>query len=511
MAQDKNPLINSGALLEKAGSLYDSGAYKQAIPIYQQIDRNDTNYARALYGIALCYEEDSAFDKAIYYGRLGLTAGNDPLREPDLYNVYANSLKASGQFEKALLVFDSAIHKYPAYSLLYLNKGTALFTMKRYAEAEAVFKQAIMIDPYSYSSHFKLGMSALEQGKMVPAFLSFIGYLLMTPEGRYQSSSIAMLKAIARNEDDIQEYLAKRKETPSENYQLLEEIIQSKIALDPNYKLLIRLDDPICRQIQVLFEKMEYNESDNDFWNQYYVPFFKDAFTNGQFEKLINHIFSGIDLPAIKEYNQKNKKEIAALKKQAADYFDLIRNSRQLNYKKRSLDSVAWYYSGNRLLGKGKAINNGDKLFGPWEFYYSAGNVNATGNHNEKGEKEGPWIYYYYDGKLKGKEFYHEGKQENEETYYFRNGAMSSHSWYKGDKLNGEVTTYYHEGNLHTLTRYVNGKEEGIKITYFGNGDTSYLETYTAGARNGPVQSWYQGKGIRLYGRLQQRQAGRAL
>ncbi|HEY4148428.1 MAG TPA: tetratricopeptide repeat protein, partial [Chitinophagaceae bacterium] len=245
VAQDNNPLINSGALLEKASSLYDSGAYKQAIHLYQQVDRNDTNYARALYGIALCYEEDSVFDQAIHYSQLGLTAGNDPLREPDLYNVYANSLKASGQMERALRVFDSAIHKYPAYSLLYLNKGTALYTMKRFPEAEAVFKQALMIDPYSYSSHFKLGMVAMEQGKMVPAFLSFIGYLLMTPEGRFQPGCITMLKAIAHNEDNIQEYLAKRKETPSENYQLLEEIIQSKIALDPNYKLLIRLDDPI--------------------------------------------------------------------------------------------------------------------------------------------------------------------------------------------------------------------------------------------------------------------------
>src|SRR5206468_2352106 len=108
--------------------------------------------------------------------------------------------------------------------------------------------------------------------------------------------------------------------------------------------------------------------------------------------------------------------------------FNLIRSSRELNYKKRNLDGEAWYYSNGRLIGKGKAMNNGDKLLGPWTFFYGAGNANATGLYNDHGKKDGAWNYYYYDGKLKGKEFYQDGNQENEETYYFRSGLPSSHS-----------------------------------------------------------------------------------
>ncbi|MBS1562738.1 MAG: hypothetical protein JST39_00060, partial [Bacteroidetes bacterium] len=382
--------------------------------------------------------------------RKGLSEASEPSREADFFNEYGNSLNNLKKSDSALLIFDSAIHKYPAVSLLYLNKGTTLYVLNRHAEAEAVYKQTLLMNPYSYSAHFKLAMLSVEQGKLVPAILGFVGYLLMTPEGKYQGNCINMLKAIAHNEDEIQKYVNARKETPSDNYQLLEQIVQSKIALDQNYKPIIKLDDPICRQLQVVFEKMEYNEADNDFWNQYYIAYFKKVFTDGKFEPFINHIFSGVSLAPIKEYNKKNSKEINTLTSQAGDYFDLIRATRELNARKRSLDSVAWFYSKGKLVAKGRALNNGDKLVGPWEFMYETGNISGKGLYNSQGQKTGPFLYYHRDGSIRGKEFYRDGKQEDEETYYYSNGVMSSHSWYKNNELNGESISYFRDGIPHT-------------------------------------------------------------
>ena len=61
-AQENNPLIVSGPLIEKAGNLYDSGQYKKAMAVYEQIDRNDTNYIAALYGISACYHGDTDYN-----------------------------------------------------------------------------------------------------------------------------------------------------------------------------------------------------------------------------------------------------------------------------------------------------------------------------------------------------------------------------------------------------------------------------------------------------------------
>src|SRR5882724_3263298 len=368
-AQHDNPLINSGEILEKASQLYDSGEYKKSMALYQQININDTNYIRALYGMSLNYYADSQYKASTRYLEKALVLGSIPELEPDLYNQYGNSVNADGDPERGFRILDSAIHKYPNYAILIMNKGTVRLQQERFAEAGAIFKQALMVDPYSYSSHFKLGLCALYQGKLIPAMMSFTAYLLVAPSGKFHNNCINLLSAISRNDDDIQKYVSGRKETLSDQYQLLEQIVQSKIALDQNYKPIIHLDDQISRQIQVVFEKLKYDEGDNDFWMQYYVPYFKRIFDAGQFELFINHIFSKVDLPIIQDYNKKNKKEESAFVSDAADYFNMIRESRILNYNKRNTDSILWAYSNGELTGMGKYMSKAGKLTGPWELY----------------------------------------------------------------------------------------------------------------------------------------------
>jgi len=489
-AQENNPLIVSGQLIEQAGTLYDSGQYKKAIDVFRRIDRNDTNYIRALYGISSCLYEDSQFSASLEYARKGLALTADPERRPDLYNQIGNTLNESEASEQAIKVYDSAINKYPAYSILYLNKGSALIKLGRYPEAEAVFKQALLKDPYSYSSHYKLGYCAINQGKLVPAFLSFMGYLLLNPEGRYKSSCIRWMDAIAKNMDTIQTFLVHRKDDAAGNYQLLEQILQSKIALDRNYKTMIQLDDPISRQIQVVFEKMNYEPSDSDFWMQYYIPFFKSVFSNRQFEPFINRLFLGVDIPVIQEYHRRNKKEVQALLDATVTYFNHIRSTRELNYAQRDTASASWFFSNGELSSHGRYLVKEDRLLGNWNFFYNPGNIRSTGTYNDNGKKEGWFNSYFFDGKPRGKEFYVNGEQEGEETFYFNSGTMSTHSWYKKGQLEGEAVSYFWVGTPHTITHYHEGKEDGVKLTYRNNGDTALLEHYASGTLNGEVRSW---------------------
>jgi len=490
-AQQNNPLIHSGDLLDRGSERYDSGDYRKAISLYRQIDRNDTNYTKSLYRLAMTYAADSQFRGAYACSEKGLSLGTDPVWEPELYNQYANAIDANGQPERALRVFDSAIGKYPAFSLLYINKASLLLRMKRPGDAESVLQQALLIDPYANSGHFKLAIATLQQGKLIPAFLSLISYLLMTPEGKYCRHSINLLNAIAHNEDEIQGYIAHRTETPSDSYMMLEQILQSRIALDKGYKPLTRLDDPIPRQIQVAFEKMEYSASDPDFYTQYYIPYFKGVFTSGQFEVFLNHIFTAVNMPLLTEYRKKNKKQLNEFAEKAAEYFNLIRATRELNYTKRNADTLGWLFSEGKLFGRGKYEKNGAKMTGPWKFYTENGNISATGAFNEQGRKDGAWTFYYFKGQIRGQEFYRDGKQEGDEIYYSRNGLRSSHSRYMNSLKEGTDTTFFLINAYHEVTNYKGGKEEGKKITYFSNGSVSYEENFTAGKLNGPTLSWF--------------------
>ncbi|HEX4851618.1 MAG TPA: tetratricopeptide repeat protein, partial [Puia sp.] len=123
VSAQKTKLINSRELIERGIQLNDSGQYKEAIAVYNQVDRNDTNYVWSLYEKAVSCTSDSQYNQAIKYCEEGLALRSEREHEAELFNQYGNVLNDAGQSQKALIVFDSAIKKYPSFSLLYFNKG----------------------------------------------------------------------------------------------------------------------------------------------------------------------------------------------------------------------------------------------------------------------------------------------------------------------------------------------------------------------------------------------------
>ncbi|WP_426667688.1 tetratricopeptide repeat protein [Mucilaginibacter sp. McL0603] len=493
----KIELINSGELLKRGAMVHDSGQYKKALSIYNKISRNDTSYVRSLYERAMTCEADSQYKQAIKYCEEAFSLHEQRDYVPDLYNVYGNTLHEDGQAEKALIVFDAAIAKYPSYALFYFNKGVVQLALKRYAEAETLFQKTLLINPYLYSAHYQLGLAALRQGKTIPAYLCFTGYLLVNPSGKYWSKSINALSQISKGTDEILDYKNKRTVNPDDNYQAVEDIVLSKIALDKGYKPIIALDDQISRQIQAIFEKLEYSDSNNDFYIQYYFPYYKKVFAEGKFELFINHIFTSATVPIIQDYLKKNKKALDVFVNEAGDYFNLLRATRELSYKKRDLIDDRYYFENGKLVGKGVLTNNGKTLTGHWEFYYPAGDMKGLGEYNAQGQREGEWTFYYASGNLKSKERHKNGKLEGEVDHYFENGNISSQEPYVDDKLEGPATTYYYGGNIKLTGNYKQGKKEGESREYYSNGNLYTVGNYVADMLTGTSKEYYKSGSIK--------------
>jgi antitoxin component YwqK of YwqJK toxin-antitoxin module/Tfp pilus assembly protein PilF len=491
IAQENNPLINSAEAIKAGVKLYDEDKYKEAFKEYQKVRSGDTNYVWALYEMALTCAADSQFTRGIKICQEALSLTSERERCPDLLMQYGNLVDYAGQPERALQIYDSAMAIYPAHISLYVSKGTTLIRMKKYKEAEKVFKQGLLINPFSASCHFKLGLCALNQGNIIPAYLSLVANVMMEPEGRFSTNSISLLDNIAKGKDDIVELVNKRTEEPGENFRLIEQIVLSKIALDKNYKALLDLDDPISRQLQVICEKLSYDASDNDFWMQFYVPFYRKAFDDKKFEYLVNYAFSGVNIKAIKDFNRKNKKDIEAFVTQLVEYTKVIRTTRELQVDKRNTNGSCYYYQNGLLIGKGVSKNNGEVLTGPWEFYFPTGNKKATGTYNDKGEKEGEWKYYYFNGQVKGEEIYRGGKQEGKETYYYDHGAVSSRATYKNGEADGEHTAYYKDGVIKVIDHFANGKLNGLKKNFSTTGVLNSEVVYMNDLRNGTFKTYH--------------------
>ncbi|KIC93538.1 tetratricopeptide repeat protein [Flavihumibacter solisilvae] len=491
-AQEKNPLINSGKIIEDGIKLHDEGKYKEAIDLYSKVNRSDTNYVYALYELALSYSADSQYQKGLQVVERAMAEKTDRERLPELLTQYGNLVDNLGDPQRALHIYDSALRIYPAYNMLYLNKGTTLMRLEKFKEAETAFQQCLLIDPYTASAHYKLGIVSIQQGLLVPSMLSFMSYLIISPEGQYSNTSITILNSIAKNTDEINGYVSNRTVEQAEEYSLPEQILQSKIALDKKYKPIIKLDDAISRQIQVVLEKLDFAEGSSDFWMQFYMPLYSKLFRSGKFEHLVNYMFSGVNLPEIKSYNKKNKKEIDALIEEIVAYLNKIRSTRELIFAKRDASEIYYHYSGGKFTGKGKTTNNNETFVGDWIFYYPGGNIKSKGRFDSKGELDGPWEYYFANGDLKVQVSYTNGKQNGNEVYYYQNGQVSSRAGYQNDNLEAEGTRYFYSGRTHVIANYGDGKLQGERKRFFSNGGLMSVESYANDRSNGNFKTYYK-------------------
>ncbi|MBB2144661.1 tetratricopeptide repeat protein [Pedobacter sp. LMG 31464] len=493
----KSEIINSGDIITKSLALADSGQFKPALALLNKVSRSDTNYVSVLLKKALVCRADSQYNEGVKYCQQALLVKTNHEFGPDIYNAYGSLLLDMGKYDEAIKIFDTGLGKYPEFSMLYFNKGVVYLRLEKPEVAEQWFQKTLLINPYTYSAHYHLALSAVLQGKIVPAYISYMSYLLFSPKGKFAQSSINMLQQISVNTDEILNFKNNRKTYPNANYQAVEDVIFSKIALNKSYEILTQVDDPISRQIQAVIEKLEYTDDDSDFWTQYYLPFLKKVYADKKFDLMINHMFSNVKIPAIEAYVEKNKKQIDVFTGEASVYFDLIQSTRELMLKKRDTTSTRFFYEDGALLGRGTLSKTGKILLGAWTGYYPGGNIKSQGIFNSSGQRSGSWTWFNYKGAIKAKENYLNGKLAGQQEYYFANGNKSSVENYINGQLQGTITVYTYGGSIKSVSNYKAGKLDGEEKNYYNNGDLESEKNYTSGALNGNEKAYFKNRKLK--------------
>jgi antitoxin component YwqK of YwqJK toxin-antitoxin module/Tfp pilus assembly protein PilF len=487
-AQSVQP-INSRELILAGSKQHDEGNFKQAINLYKQVPRNDTNYAWSLYETALSFSADSNNKSALRVIEEGLQLDNDDY-EKNFMHLRGTVVDDEGNSERALRLYDSALLKYPNAQGVMLDKCITLIRLKKLKEAEKQLQNLLLTNPFYASAHFRLGTCALQQGKLMQAVMSYYTYLLLAPSGNYSGTIIKMLNSISKADESVLAMLQERSEQPSGNYAIMEQILLSKIALDKNYKIMTDLDDDIIRQLQVFMEKLKFEPSNNEFWMQFYVPYLKNVFEQHYFEPVVNYSFSNINIDKIQRYLKKNSKEVKEATTYIGTYLEKIRTTRELDLKKRTEMDGIYHYDNGVLFGKGVISKTGETT-GYWEFFHSNGNLKSKGEFNSQGKKSGKWTYYYDNGTLSGYDNWINGDQSGEDLTYNKLGNLVTKINFTNGKINGEKKTFYALGMPYTITTFKDGVEEGKYTQYYNNGRIKVEATSQAGALQGIYKSYH--------------------
>ncbi len=488
--QSQKALISSGELLQEGRNKHDSGKYKAAISLYERISRSDTNYSDALHELSLSHYSDSNYEKSHSYAKLGLKLF--PEKAAEWYNLMANALDLLGRKTEAQALYDSSLVKNPNRYLSWFNKGISWYNEKKYTEAGFAFQKCLLIYPYSASAHYFLGLTEYYQGRMARAMLCFAANLLVNPENKYSNNSVNALNGIARVTDEVMK-LSDKADKNDEGFGLQQEILLSKIALDTKYKLQCTVDDPITRQLQVVFEKLEYLHDQKDFCMQYYTPFFTKLFAEGKFDLMVNYMFGGLSIKAIQNFNKKNQAAIDGFINYTVKYFNGIRNTRILQADEREQAKTFYLFNNGICTGKGFWTSNGDdvSLTGAWEFYHDNGVIKSKGVFNDKQQKTGEWNFFYTNGILKERSTFVNDTVQGRSMFWFDNGILSEERTLLNDIPDGEEKIYYYNGQLRTIAYYRDGKKNGLQTGYRLNGTKEYEAMQKNGMQDGVTKFFH--------------------
>lgn len=479
-AQNIPPLINSGEVLTNAGKLYENGKYKEAISLYKTVHPSDTNYSKILFQLALTSYFDSSYDESIGYAKKGLELFPEDAYE--WYGMLGNAYDNMKKPEEAISYYNKVLELNPNHYRTWYNKGISFYNQKNYKDAKACFQRCLLIYPYYTSAHYFLAQVYIQEGKPVPAFFALSANLMMDPTNRYAFNATSTLGELAKAQDNV----IKTTIGSDDNFELLQEILTSKIALNTKYKLKTDVDDPITRQLQALLEKAEFDASDKGFVMQFYVPMIKLVYDNGRFNTLVNYMFSGLKIKSVDNYVKRNKKEVDAVIDDIVRYCNEIRRTQQLQVNDRKNVKLRYFYNGSVMYGKGEWTGEGDKVIfkGPWEFYYESGLVRSKGSYDDNEQRQGEWRFYYDNGSLKEITFYKDGNPHGSSKAFYKNGVLYAEETYKNGKLNGTAKYYYYTGILKEIINYRDDLKQG-RYQFFN--DDGMLE-YVAGFRENKKQ-----------------------
>ncbi len=505
-------LINSRAQINKAIEYNDNKEYAKAEAIYAEIPKSDSLYSWALYERALtCYSNDK-LDSAMVFCEEGL---NLRTSKADFYSLLGSIYDDKKMPQKGIEVFKEGLKQFPYNQMMHFNLAIVYFRIDSLNLAEKELIISAKLNPFHFGTQYYLGKVNETKGRIIETMMCYYMAILLKPT---RTDAVAQLEKFLNGESDIMSQAAKYPKIESEQipqFDLLEEIITSKIALSPKYKTKAKINDIIVKQGQILFDKLTYNPNVDNFYMSYYVPFFINIREKGYYEPFFFTLFSAYDNEKIQSWLKKKKKKHGKFIDNARDQIVLSRTVGLANLKVEK-DTIYYVFDENGFLNSfGHYSNSGLKVkTGEWTWIHHNGGLESKAlyiNGKEEGHSisynkegiisvevlmkdgtfNGDYKIYHDNGILKIKGTALNGKLDGKFTKYYSSGQPEEVAFLKNSKLNGIDSGFYLNGMVQYIVNYNNREVNGSVVKYFSNGAISEKSNYLNDKINGDYQSFY--------------------
>ncbi len=399
-AQDSGQFVSPREKFDQASQLESEDDYPAAIDLYLSISENDTSYIEAQYLLMSAYNAQEEYQKSIDIGKRLKDTPSDFNR--GIFITLGNAYLNTDRRDSAIITYEEGLEHFPYQHTLIYNIGYAYYTMGEYEKAIPYFQRSAKINPFYSSNHVLLGYLSMLQGHVTKAYLSYLTYMAIEPS---DNNILVFLENLSGQ--NVRKFGSIEPFDSNETFQKYDDLILSGAALDGRFERKVDFNASIVKQQELLFSRIKYEENTDDFWMDFYVPFYQELQESGLTTAFVYYMLQSSNNDPVLDWIKKHDDDKSAWVKLA--------NKRISSNRLRDTTTVLgvkdtysfWYYGTNEIHSIGNQRED-ETPYGPWIFFHKSGRTSAEGRYTDEGVKTGEWNYFHENGRLQRREMYND-------------------------------------------------------------------------------------------------------
>lgn len=464
--------------------------YDETIRLLKYFPEEDTAWATANFFYVSANVAGSHNQEAVHAAWKGLEITPSPYRR-SLFDLLGSVYAEEGKYDSAIVVFQNGLKEFPHYYRYHFGLGLAYKGLKEYTNSIQCFQYAVRLNPYHGLTHYYLGVMCMNNNYIVPAMLSFQMQLLVDDPGDRCVSALSMYERMAQGGWSVhKDSLYWQMPDGSNNFQDVEKLVRSKIAMSEKYQSKVTLNYPaVVKQMQLLYEQVQYNAADTGFWMQFYVPFVKQMWEKNHFPAGVYQAFASVN---DKEVTRQVKKNLSVITKMA-EFARLYWDEQQSAYwlKNNLVDRSPWFNSNGALKSIGTFDEKLKHAVGYWKYFSPGSYSDNEGLYDEYGKEQGKWKYFDLYGRLKSVRTAKDGLLNDTSWSYYPNGVVEEYNIIRNGKINGVSQGYHYSGAVSGKVSFRDDKRDGRFELYHENGFVRQKGAYKMDVPDGPFVEYF--------------------
>lgn len=484
-AQEQQDRGHGAVVIKRSLELIQAADSTQADVLLATIHRSDSLYERAVYIRMQLATYRDQYEKALVFADQGAKLEGNLLS--DLLTTRAGLLYDLKRFAACVAACDSLIERFPGRSRGYHLKAMALWELGQREQAVQQLMANAKRFPYHRDTHAMIARKAADQGYVALGALAGTMALVVRYDDPGAEAMLTLVDELLggsyTGRTDGADFGARDVWTE------VEEVIKSKVAMDPRYKVKPDLSFAFCRQSHLLFTELMKMEHAEGSLAAFYAPVVKAIMSNDLFEGYVYSALSSSSLDKVKAMADKNRSKVTDFRSRIAS---TVENDFVTFPEPGTSEPVYHaYYDDGDLSGHGPLNSAKNGRAGTWTFFHVNGAKSAAGTYLPTGEKTGVWWNWYDTGVPSSQAAYEKGEMTGPFITYHTNGAKRDSCMLRNGNREGRCCAYRPSGGASTCKEAVKNVWSGPVEEFHPSGAIHWRYTLKDEKTDGKVEQFY--------------------